>query len=535
MEKFTINNFRLFDNNFEFETPPITVLTGKNNSGKSSFIKALLLFDDYLSSQNQLLIDFNGNRLSKHKINSFDNAKNWYKGKYFSFTQNLNGIIECTYQFKKHESTGASLKMFHLNVLNSKLFIKFEYNKTSEGDYKIFYSKDIIQYAVLLEKIKIIENKINLHEFKINRLIADPSLEEKDGVKLSSDITYERQNKLNKELEILNKNKEETERDINLLLQNGGKIKYDVIIDTNQNKRRFINKSLLDLVANNIITDFGNRSSEEKKDISISSNLKYQKKATTNSLPDFYFPVYSLFFEINDIIIHHLSPNRTRQERMYMNKLEDTEIETEISKFEKTPVVTEFMNEWLETFKIGDDINIINFEGIASMLTITEKQKKVNLVDMGFGTGQILTILLKISNTINEIVNKRGERRHKSKVSHIIIIEEPESNLHPALQSYLAFLFIEVYKKYGIRFVIETHSEYFIRNLQLLVAEEHFGFNKNEAIIYYMSNTKNEKRINKITINDDGSLSDKFGEGFLDEATRKALKLMELKNKRRKI
>jgi len=111
MEKFTINNFRLFDNNFEFETPPITVLTGKNNSGKSSFIKALLLFDDYLSSQNQLLIDFNGNRLSKHKINSFDNAKNWYKGKYFSFTQNLNGIIECTYQFKKHESTGASLNV----------------------------------------------------------------------------------------------------------------------------------------------------------------------------------------------------------------------------------------------------------------------------------------------------------------------------------------------------------------------------------------------------------------------------------------
>jgi predicted ATPase len=68
-----------------------------------------------------------------------------------------------------------------------------------------------------------------------------------------------------------------------------------------------------------------------------------------------------------------------------------------------------------------------------------------------------------------------------------------------------------------------------------LIAENHDSFEKNEAIIYYMSNTKNENRINKISINEDGSLSDKFGQGFLDEATQKALKLMELKNKRRKI
>jgi predicted ATPase len=50
-----------------------------------------------------------------------------------------------------------------------------------------------------------------------------------------------------------------------------------------------------------------------------------------------------------------------------------------------------------------------------------------------------------------------------------------------------------------------------------------------------MSNSSNENRINKISINMDGSLTDKFGEGFLDEATKKSLKLMEIKNKNRKI
>ena len=48
---------------------------------------------------------------------------------------------------------------------------------------------------------------------------------------------------------------------------------------------------------------------------------------------------------------------------------------------------------------------------------------------------------------------------------------------------------------------------------------------------YYHNHTK----INKITINEDGSLSDKFGEGFLVEATKTALKIIQKKNNTRKI
>ena len=286
----------------------------------------------------------------------------------------------------------------------------------------------------------------------------------------------------------------------------------------------------------NIIEDFTERTAV----VDVEMPLKTNKKIFRSMPPD-YFSVLSLFVEINSIKIHHLSPNRTKQERLYIKNHENTEIETEIAQFEKTSHITDFIQTWLEIFKIGEDINIRDIEGIASMVLITENKKTVNLVDLGFGSGQILTILLKIANTINEITNEKSSLRtltrrpFKPQGSHIIVIEEPEANLHPALQSYLAFLFIEVFKKYGIRFVIETHSEYFIRNLQLLVAESHDSFEKNEAIIYYMSNTKNEKRINKITINEDGSLSDKFGEGFLDEATKTALKIIQKKNNTRKI
>jgi len=536
MEKFIINNFRLFDNNFEFETPPITILTGKNNSGKSSFIKALLLFDDYISSSNQLIIDFTGNKLSKHKINSFKNAKNWKKGKYFTLTQNFNDSIECSYQFIQYEKTNARLNKFQLNVIDSRLVIKFEYSKSSEGDYKITYSKDIIEYATLTEKIKSLESNIKSKENKIIKSIADPSLQEKDGVKLSSDKTYDSVVKLEKDINNLKIELNTKKDEIENLLKHESGTKYEIFVNSENNKRRFATKNLLELVGINIIEDFTERTTV----VDVEKPLNNNKK-NFRSMPPDYFSVLSLFVEINSIKIHHLSPNRTKQERLYIKNHENTEIETEIAQFEKTSHITDFIKTWLEIFKIGEDINIRDIEGIASMVLITENKKIVNLVDLGFGSGQILTILLKIANTINEIQNEKSSLRSlsrfqsKSQGSHIIIIEEPEANLHPALQSYLAFLFIEVYKKYGIRFVIETHSEYFIRNLQLLVAERHDSFEKNEAIIYYMSNTKNEKRINKISINEDGSLSDKFGEGFLDEATKTALKIIQKKNNSRKI
>ena len=53
----------------------------------------------------------------------------------------------------------------------------------------------------------------------------------------------------------------------------------------------------------------------------------------------------------------------------------------------------------------------------------------------------------------------------------IILIEEPEQNLHPSLQSKLAELFCEISEKYKIRFIVETHAEYLIRRAQVLVGD----------------------------------------------------------------
>jgi predicted ATPase len=115
--------------------------------------------------------------------------------------------------------------------------------------------------------------------------------------------------------------------------------------------------------------------------------------------------------------------------------------------------------------------------------------------------------------------------------SSILIIEEPESNFHPKLQSKLAEFFIDASSKFNMKFIIETHSEYFIRKLQYWVARK--IIRSNDIGIYYFperTTSKEQNKIRKIHILNDGSLDDDFGPGFFDEATNWQWEMMRLKN-----
>ncbi len=58
--------------------------------------------------------------------------------------------------------------------------------------------------------------------------------------------------------------------------------------------------------------------------------------------------------------------------------------------------------------------------------------------------------------------------KYQAKYNDIILIDEPEMNLHPANQVFLARLFGELINK-GLRLIISTHSDYIIRELNNLV------------------------------------------------------------------
>ena len=105
-----------------------------------------------------------------------------------------------------------------------------------------------------------------------------------------------------------------------------------------------------------------------------------------------------------------------------------------------------------------------------------------------------------------------------------IFIEEPEIHLHPKLQSYLADMLWELLFTYRIRTIVETHSEYLVRKLQVLFAryakEKSLDDDKMESNcptrVFYFEKGKGAY---DMKIRPDGKFSNEFGSGFFDEAS----------------
>lgn len=123
--------------------------------------------------------------------------------------------------------------------------------------------------------------------------------------------------------------------------------------------------------------------------------------------------------------------------------------------------------------------------------------------DVGFGFSQIFPILVQIA---------------VMPVNSTLIIEQPELHLHPAAQAKLAQIIVEG-TNIGRRFIIETHSEHFVRGLQLSISEHRKG-NK-EGLSYdklrmYFVPENGDMR--DMRINEWGELIDEWPSGFFDES-----------------
>ena len=95
----------------------------------------------------------------------------------------------------------------------------------------------------------------------------------------------------------------------------------------------------------------------------------------------------------------------------------------------------------------------------------------------------------------------------------------------------LAELFFYLNQEYGIKFIIETHSEYLIRRTQAIVGSE---YNKNEDFInpfkvYYFPATGIPY---DMPYAKSGRFEEQFGSGFFDEATKWNREILRNENAR---
>lgn len=113
--------------------------------------------------------------------------------------------------------------------------------------------------------------------------------------------------------------------------------------------------------------------------------------------------------------------------------------------------------------------------------------EEVNISDVGFGLSQILPILVADVDIVQ---------------NGLMLINQPEVHLHPSSQASLANYFVGSSDR---NYIVETHSEFIINRLRLLVANKEV--NKDDIAIIFIDNENGETKIHNIKIDAYGKLS----------------------------
>jgi len=125
---------------------------------------------------------------------------------------------------------------------------------------------------------------------------------------------------------------------------------------------------------------------------------------------------------------------------------------------------------------------------------------KYSPLNIGFGITYVLPIIVSIL---------------KAKEGDLVIIENPESHLHPAGQSKIAEL-CAIASANGVQIIIETHSDHFLNGIR--VATKKGLLMPEQSKVYYFRKEKDklETIIDEINIDGDGGI-DRYPKGFFDQ------------------
>lgn len=186
-----------------------------------------------------------------------------------------------------------------------------------------------------------------------------------------------------------------------------------------------------------------------------------------------------------------------------------------------------------ESVEYGSSVDAVNPEDLTSkVLSKLHSEKQVpdftslriwdNITDLplrpqdlGRGVGQVIPIIAA-----------------SCEPGRTIIVEQPESDLHPKQQSILADMLIENAVKYGTRFIVETHSEFLLLRLLRRIGETDAGKlsdeEKNYALdveqlgVYYVHASDQDEdrtgvKVERMEVSPKGRLRNPWPKGFFSE------------------
>jgi energy-coupling factor transporter ATP-binding protein EcfA2 len=157
--------------------------------------------------------------------------------------------------------------------------------------------------------------------------------------------------------------------------------------------------------------------------------------------------------------------------------------------------------QWVKAMDLADDLAVRPLGDSARYeLLVIRSGEASNFKDVGVGVSQVVPVI------VAALFAKPG---------HIVIVEEPESHLHPLAQSHLAELMAKVSKHRRVQFIVETHSEHLFRRMQTLIARG--DVLPEEAAMYFVEKEGKEARLRTLEVDGFGRLV-KWPKGFFGDA-----------------
>ena len=550
MNKIGFKNFRRFQDFNPLDYSGITFLVGRNNAGKSTLVKALLLIDNYFKVDPIESLSFGNNVLEDANIVTYGRAKNHQaQENYIKFTQEIeNYLIELTVT-GENDKAFANVHLLSITDISRKL--NFIFN-IQNGFIRVvkYREKQInnfnLEEKFILEELYDLNNQIN----KTNIQLADPSLKKTSNEYIELLVMREKlllksQNlemnlKYFNDLKSVNSVVEKDEVLFSLDEDFGNLKSFSEIVDG------FLRQSMLQYEREFQNVQNGEQASERFEDLRALKELE----------PAFIESSFSHFMTLmRNISIAYMGANPAKQSALFAIRDKNNSLAQAIHEYKQLNILEgeeehRFVLKWMQVFEVGDDFSISMHAGEAYEMRILSNNVRIHLADKGMGSIQAMLLIMRIAcvikriklaeknSTVNHVVDGKELKQDSSNYGRInkttVIIEEPELNLHPALQSKLADLFLDVHQRFNIDFLIETHSEYILRRSQVIVAENEFEVapNENPFCVHYFPKDYDQLPY-RLDYQEDGSFNRNFGDGFFDEASSSTLELLKLKRQKK--
>ena len=557
MNSIGFDNFRRFATFPEMDLGDITLLVGRNNSGKSTLVKALLLCIDNA----RLMKSMENRALFARPVFRFD-ANEWHDVKIKTFSRAIHNKPTRSFDPLEEGMSLPTEMRFRFTLGHFKFAVQVAGNRDKNevtGDvtavsiedrenmikFDIDYKTNRMYYYILgqtSERETLIKRLYN--DYISSKETLDSLLDAGDNIAAIS-AQSEKVSSLEKRIEeFVNPDGNDLPDDFDYAQALKAQFKsylssqytsdfYDLPIEDYIN---ISSENLLVHVIGNFI-DFANNPGKAAPKIKdpVEGGIAMQawmhveeaRAALKQEVDKMRKSKEDLSILLDHINVEYITVHAANQNTIYNTADRNDYIAQTVHEYIRAKITPgssayNFVTEWMKTFDIGSSFKIVPIDGEAYRVQIKDEDgSTVNLADKGMGSIQIMILLLRLATIIwkYSLDNKIPELFIPT-----IIIEEPEQNLHPEPQSKLADLFNFLNKKYGCKFIIETHSEYLIRKTQVLVAKEQYedenALKDNPFMVYYFDSDNDKKPYYQMEYRTDGNFSNEFGTGFFDEANK---------------